>query len=421
MRRFLANCRGYCVRSIKWAINAAGLIAVRPFVSAEFWLRSKRTPAVTKILYVCLAYRGDLLLNFPAIAALHRRFPEAAIDVWATPESRELAGLHLAVRNVLSLPEAPRTVRETIAAVLRSQRLADFAAQLRENAYDLAVDDTSTALSALTCWRAGIKRRIGNTTHGYGFLYHRAAHCRFNDELLSRRLKLIRACGLEAFNEEDFSANNLRSLEHHLDSATTIEPSLRALKEGYFTVQPYAGWQAKDWDDAALAETVTTFARRTGLTPVLIGSAADRARLSSLVEHLPLPVIDFVGNLSLAETLAIVAKARFHFGVDSVGGHMARLYEVPSVILFGPTNPLKIARLSSRHAAIRTNAPCTPAANKLYCCYLAGRACKNAAPLRELRPEQVVAIMLDVFGGSSLRTLYILPGESKSDSGTPER
>ncbi len=407
MRRFLANCRGYCVRITKWAINAAGLIAVRPFVSTVYRLKSKGRPAVTKILYVCLAYRGDLLLNFPAIAALHRRYPEAAIDVWATPESRELAGLPRAVRNVLSLANAPRTVRATIRALTKSKELADLLARLREQGYDLVVDDTSSALSALTCWRVRIKRRVGNTTHGYGFLYHCAAHCRFNDELLLRRLKLIRACGIAAFQEEDFSPSNLRSLQPHFDSAATIEPRLRASKDGYFTVQPYAGWRAKDWDDAALAETVSAFARRTGLMPVLIGSADDRARLDSLVAYLTVPFIDCFGKLSLAETLAVVANARFHFGVDSVGGHMARLYAVPSVILFGPTNPLKIARLSPRHAAIRTDARCTPAVDKLYCCYLAGRACRNAAPLRELPPEAVVAILLDVFSGTNEKSLYI--------------
>ncbi|MCF6227580.1 MAG: glycosyltransferase, partial [Planctomycetes bacterium] len=46
-------------------------------------------------------------------------------------------------------------------------------------------------------------------------------------------------------------------------------------------------------------------------------------------------------NLSFVDLAALMSKASFHFGNDSGYGHLAAALNVPGMVLFGPTDPLK--------------------------------------------------------------------------------
>ena len=56
-----------------------------------------------------------------------------------------------------------------------------------------------------------------------------------------------------------------------------------------------------------------------------------RARVLGGIAHVP------EGRLSLKELGALIAKARFFFGMDSAPMHLAAAVETPAVALFGPS------------------------------------------------------------------------------------
>ena len=113
--------------------------------------------------------------------------------------------------------------------------------------------------------------------------------------------------------------------------------SIRALKEGeFFVIHSGATWQVKEWDSIKWEKLVSQIVEKTALQAVqvgedYVGSATNRKSPRINATH------DFVGKLSLYETVALLEKARFFIGIDSGILHMAGSIGTPCVGLFGPT------------------------------------------------------------------------------------
>jgi heptosyltransferase-3 len=45
--------------------------------------------------------------------------------------------------------------------------------------------------------------------------------------------------------------------------------------------------------------------------------------------------VSLCGRLSIAETAEVIRRAAFFIGVDSAGAHMANVWRIPSLLLFG--------------------------------------------------------------------------------------
>ncbi|MCX6832204.1 MAG: glycosyltransferase family 9 protein, partial [candidate division Zixibacteria bacterium] len=181
-----------------------------------------------------------------------------------------------------------------------------------------------------------------------------------------------------------------------------------AEQEQFFTVQPYAGWDAKNWQEEKIVAVVNGFVKETGLTPVFIGGFTDRERIDKMRERIEARNISAAGLLELGETLALISSARIHFGVDSVGSHMAAAAGVRSVTLFGPTNPRLIAPLSADNIVILREISCSPARDKLYCALDAGRLCPQFKCMESLDAKEVLAILIGHWKGSDQNQIVSL-------------
>ena len=52
--------------------------------------------------------------------------------------------------------------------------------------------------------------------------------------------------------------------------------------------------------------------------------------------------INLIGKLSLRQSAALISKAKLFMGLDSYPMHIADAFKIPSVILFGSTDPKKV-------------------------------------------------------------------------------
>src|SRR4051812_13156749 len=69
------------------ALDALGALAIRPW--RRIW-PLRRVEAPRRILLVQLDHLGDAVLTSPLLARLHAAYPEARIDVLASPSNREV-------------------------------------------------------------------------------------------------------------------------------------------------------------------------------------------------------------------------------------------------------------------------------------------------------------------------------------------
>lgn len=94
-------------------------------------------------------------------------------------------------------------------------------------------------------------------------------------------------------------------------------------------------WAAAQWKDLAYA----LLAAHPHLNLAVIGGEADRDGLGAFEQLRPDARVAFWENLPLVELSKLLAGAHAYLGHDTGVSHLAAALDVPSLLLFGPTDP----------------------------------------------------------------------------------
>jgi ADP-heptose:LPS heptosyltransferase len=387
----------------KAVIHLLGRTFVRPFLGNGQTLSNFESLPEPRILYASLAYRGDLILNLPAIAALKKRFPNCRITCWVREYNATLARLCSDIDEIITYDSFPSSGLRLLASAGRMRPHRAFLADIRSRRFDMLIDDSGYGFTTLVGALARIPLRIGRDTQGFGFLFHFETPYNEDEHLVKKRLHLLRPLGVASTNPD-----RARISVDRMSAERACANIGLAGQEQFFTVQPYAGWAAKEWQDEKIVSVVNGFAKESGMTPVFIGGSTDRERIDGLRNQIGGGSINAAGMLELGETLALISRASMHFGVDSVGSHMAAAAGVRSVTLFGPTNPLLIAYLSADNIVIMRKISCSPVRDKLYCPLDAGRLCPKIRCMEGLDAKDVLAILIGHWKGSDQSQIVVL-------------
>jgi ADP-heptose:LPS heptosyltransferase len=377
-----------------------------------------------KILVVQLDHLGDAVLSTPLIAELRAAYPEATIDVLASPSNHEVFEADPLV-NLVKVAE--RTWFER-----RPDRWGLITAvwnlgwSLRAVRYDLGIDVRGDVLTVMVLALAGIPRRVGWAMGGGAFLLTDVApwvpgrhevksrlallnrlgitpdestrvdvHVRDADRIaVARRLagewprrsprRVVEAYATTTARVRPGEAREVRSPTQtkksisdgpdwlHADRFSSLPPLL--------AVHLGAGNAAKRWPTDSWKVLIERFLE-SDWRVVVIGGIED-APLSSVLEpHDRLR--DWTGSLTVTQTTALLERADLFIGSDSGPAHLAASAGTLSIILFSGTNQPRQWRPWSRHSLVlRHRVPCQPCHQKV--CPLADHPCMSG-----LSPDRV--------------------------------
>ncbi|WP_337173654.1 glycosyltransferase family 9 protein [Paludisphaera sp.] len=374
----------YRYSKLRWrvlvrAFDAAGGIA------APLWRRlrpSRQVDSPRRILVVQLDHLGDAVLSAPLIAQLAAAYPDAEIDVLASPSNHEVFE---ADANVARVRVAERTWferspsrRGLVSEVWRLGR------SLRGARYDLGIDVRGDVLSILVLAIGGVARRVGFAMGGGSFLLTDVAEWSRGRHEVRSRLALLGPLGIEP----DFDGRALVRVrdEDRADVAARLldawpgrggrrdrraprdaEASLHAEQfrphPPMLAVHLGAGTAAKRWPRGHWKALLERFLDD-GWRVVIVGGPEDPPLSRSLRPHERL--VDWSGRLSVRQTTALLERADLFIGADSGPAHLAASAGVLSVILFSGTNsPIQWRPWSSRSLVIRHRVPCRPCHQKV--------------------------------------------------------
>lgn len=272
-----------------------------------------------RILLITLSNIGDLVLTTPVLELLHRRHPDAVVDV-------------LADRRSCQLIEACPYVG---AIILRDKKGGwrarwDTIRTLRQRRYELVVDLRTDGLSLLLrCNRAMTRRRarpIG--PHAV------ERHLGVVHELLVPPLPTPRIW---------------LSAEDRMVAGRMVE----TLPPGpWLAIAPGANWSAKRWPKRRFTELAETLAPAfSGL--VLVGGPADEELCAELSAGAPLPAASLAGRCTLRQTAAALGQCAVFVGNDSGTGHIAAAMGIATVTVFGPGEPERYRPWGERSRVVR--------------------------------------------------------------------
>ena len=166
-----------------------------------------------------------------------------------------------------------------------------------------------------------------------------------------RVLALLAPLGIAA-SEPAPDARYLLAVPH-----TAAEAFLAGLPRPFALYHPGAGWANKAWGEerfAALAERVR---RERGIAPVVSWGPGDEGRAADLSARLGAPTIPALDFRGLAR---VIAGAAFFAAGDTGPLHLADALGIPTVALFGPTDPLRNGPYRRNGVAFGSELACAP-------------------------------------------------------------
>ncbi len=283
-------------------------------------------PQPQRILVVVTRRIGDVLLATPLIRSLKRAWPAASIDtlVFAGTEGVLLGNTDL--DHVHTVPERP-SFAVHVALLARLFRRYDLA-------LSLVPSDRPTFYAAL-CGR----RSIGLLLNQRGQRWKQHLLDQWvpldptNTHTVRAHLKLAEALGVVPVPEVVVSWRP--------DDMTTLDTLLGNVCMPLAVLHPYPKFRYKMWHADGWAAVASWFSDN-GFRVVLTGSpdTDERAYVDAIVRLAP-DVLNLAGRLTLGGTAALLARAKFFIGPDTAITHMAAASGIPTIALFGPSDPVK--------------------------------------------------------------------------------
>ena len=307
---------------------------------------------------------GDAIMALPAVRNLKTLMAGETVTV-ATPE--KLAALWQAcpfIDQVIALPQPKR-----IGAVAR---------QLREGKFASAVLLPNSLRVALEAWRAGIPQRVGYARGGRGMFLTRKIPVPPRDPV---RLH-------QKFYYADLAAALGAPNDISLPELRRGVPAGEIPASPTFAICPGAEYgPAKCWPLQSFIDVGKSLSAHGSI--MILGAAGDAPRAAQLAEHLP-GAINRTGQTTLAEFMAELEKSRLVISNDSGAMHLASSLGVPTVAIFGSTEPALTGPLGPRTAVLRHHVPCSP-------CFL--RECPlDFACMTSITPAMVLAAAEKLLG-----------------------
>jgi heptosyltransferase III len=349
-----------------------------------------------RVLVIVTRRIGDVLLATPVIRSLRRAWPDAVIDALVFESTAAALAANTDIHTVHAITERCGLLRHIV-----------FIGKLFRR-YDLALSLVPGDRPTFYAWCAG-RNRIGlllptrKESWKRRFLHQWVPYDLNEQHTVLTHLSLLDPIGV-APKAEMVIGRRAEDEQH----ATRMLAPLQGKR--FVVLHLYPKFNYKMWSDEGWLE-LARWVNAQGYGVVLTGSAdaGEMVYVNRLAAHMN-PSLNLAGQLTLGASACVIARAAAYVGPDTALTHMAAALGVPTVAIFGPTDPLKWGPWPHGHEAANTpwrrlgdqasgnvrivqgNAPCAPC-NKEGCdrhvasfsdCLLALPAARIIAALRDV-------------------------------------
>lgn len=344
-----------------------------------------------EFLIIRLSAIGDVLHSTPVARELKKARPDCHIT-WLTGEGpAELLATNPYIDKVLIWPKERWEKALRAGNISEAWRLWQKARGLLCGlSFDAVLDIHGLFFSGALALMPKAKERIGmkeTKELNSWFMtktipnYHASRHQIF------RYLSVLGGLGIKT---DDFRMDLFLSAKARAFAVAFIENNGLGTMP-ILAVVPGTTWEGKNWPPAYFAQVIRSLAGK--YQAVLCGGPGDRLLADKIIHEAKVPVADAVGKTSLQELGAILEKSNLVLTGDTGPLHMAVALDIPTVSLFGASDPLVYGPLAGPHLVLKALAKCAPC-NKQKC--PRGRiTCMPA-----LKPETVIEAINKVGGRS---------------------
>ncbi len=314
-----------------------------------------------KILILYLTGLGSTILFIPTLRVLRHQLADTVVDIMVRHEASKeiLERINCSRRIYVFNPKSHNKLFEKL----------KFLHTLRQERYDVSITTFPSNRSAfnILSFLIGAKRRIFPRYQvGYietlGFLQNEAVDMNGTYHDVKQNLSLLTPLGLDVNRAEedigwDVTEDEARQADHLLKEAhLTPDDLLIGFHPG---CNPAQGNMYKRWPAKSFAMLGDILVEEFGANILVFGSNNEtplKKDIFSVMKHKPV----IPETTSLLNTAALIKTCRLFITNDSGLMHTAVAMGIPTISVFGPSNPARNAPYGSGHIVIRADLPCMP-------------------------------------------------------------
>jgi len=317
-----------------------------------------------RILIRSSNWLGDAVMSVPAVRAIKNGRPDAHVTILAPEKISSIWRLIPEADEVLVLPNK---------SIFAAMRLI-----ARQPKFDVAVLFPNSLRVALEVLQ--IPRKVGYRGHARAWLLNQIVRKSRKagppEHHAMRFLRIAVDCG----------ADVQITTPPSLNLAPSSNPKPKSAPLGLCPGAEYG--PAKRWLPERFAEVANAISDKSQAKWILFGTKSDKAIGETIATALGDKCINRIGETTLEELVSELRDCRALLTNDTGTMHLAGLLGVPSVAIFGSTEPALTGPLGNGHRIVRHHVECSP-------CFL--RQCPiDFRCMKEVGTEQVIEAMMSI-------------------------
>ena len=316
-------------------------------------------PPPGRILVKEVNWLGDLVMSMPALRAIRRAWPDAHLAVLV---KQELASFFDGARWLDEV--IPYSVGRGLSGFFGFFDRRRIVGEIRSRRFDLGVLFPNSFESALWIAMAGIRQRAGFVADARGAMLTLKASPTpeaVTGHQVNYWLAMVRATGVcvAGTRADDFA------IDVHGPHRERMREWLAANRKrpgrALFAIAPAAAYgPAKEWPADSYGALIDLLARRENAEVVLVGASGERAKCEEVAAASKAGAVVAAGHTNVGELIALLSLCDGFIGNDSGCMHLAGALGIPTVAIFGSTDPNRTGPLGPKTRVIYRKLECSP-------------------------------------------------------------
>jgi lipopolysaccharide heptosyltransferase II len=326
-----------------------------------------------RILIRSSNWLGDAVMSAPAVRAIKAGRPDAHITVAAPSKIASMWKLMPEVSEIIPLPN------KSLVATVRSIR--------RQSRFDVVILFPNSLRTALETWLSKIPRRVGYRGHFRSWLLNQIIYQRETpgpiEHQADRYLRVASELGASVQHNRREALHRVPAIS---DGTRSVPPADKRMK---LALSPGAEYgPAKRWLPHRFAEVAAAVVAKLSVQWILLGTATDMAVGETIAKTLGDSCVNRIGQTTLEQLIDELRECRLLLTNDTGTMHLASLLGVPTVAIFGSTEPRLTKPLGGRQIIVRHQVECSP-------CFL--RECPiDFRCMKAVRVEEAINAVLSI-------------------------
>ncbi|MHC5061219.1 MAG: glycosyltransferase family 9 protein [Planctomycetota bacterium] len=299
---------------------------------------SMKTQKIKRILIIKPSALGDVALALPAFASLRTSLPDAKISWLIRSEYAPLLECIDGIDDIILFD------RKLLGKCWYNPKafaaLVHLVGRLRQGRFDVVIDLQGLLRTALFGWLANCKKRFGmKSSREFANLFYTHKIPQSNDiHLIDYYQKIVSAVGASVKTRKLKPAPMSKAEDNIADLLS--EHGVRP--DGYAVFVPGSAHTSKCWPAENFAVLADKIASQFDLSIIGVGTRAEKPLVEKVVSTSNVPVANLAGLTNIPQLTALLKGARIVLSNDTGPAHIAAVMDVPTVIIFGATNPARI-------------------------------------------------------------------------------